>query len=542
VNGIADSRVLPALRRSLARSGGDALSQAARPAVFWGRRWVRVSALLLAIVSAGLVITGLVTGLVGTSSLAAAGTAVKLGGAGAPGGSVVVIPLWALATVLVAAGVTALGLMYVGARRRQMAAAAVRAGGRQVAADLLTVLMEKHASREEQGQWEALLAAVGRMQRELDQVPARGQECGAALDLGVPAARRILDALSIGIVRLDQRDRLVYANQSAVRLLRLRNLDDPGVALQERLAQPALAETLLGLRHHIGAEGVDCRLGQEQDAAVVRLTPIKLGPPCDELIVSIQDITELKKAERSRDELLAHITHELRTPLTNIRAYAETLSGDLFDDKQTQRECYQVISAETGRLSKLIEDLLSVSQVDAGAARLTRSSVQLDELMRQAVRDLQASADAKSVELTLEVHGPVPMISGDRIRLHQVGVNLISNAIKYTAPGGAVLVRVSGGEQSVRLDVADTGVGIAPQWRERIFEKFFRVPNAALDRVEGTGLGLAIVRDVVRLHGGTIAVDSIEDTGTTFTVELPIVASTPGPQPAGNANGAHRDR
>jgi len=124
--------------------------------------------------------------------------------------------------------------------------------------------------------------------------------------------------------------------------------------------------------------------------------------------VTVQDITQLKEAERSRDEFLAHITHELRTPLTNIRAYAETLSDDFFDDEQTRRECYNVIMTETRRLSKLIEDVLSVSQIEAGAARLARVPLRVEESLRQAVQDVQAAADAKSTELTLKIRPSSP--------------------------------------------------------------------------------------------------------------------------------------
>jgi signal transduction histidine kinase len=231
-----------------------------------------------------------------------------------------------------------------------------------------------------------------------------------------------------------------------------------------------------------------------------------------------------RRYERSRDEFLAHVTHELRTPLTSIRAYAETLNDDWFSDEQTRRTCYRVIMTETQRLSRLIEDILSVSQIQAGALRLQRAPLRLDELLRDVLRDFQADADAKGIELQWETPVATPLVLADRARLHQVWTNLVGNALKYTPAGGRVSLRVGADPDRARVEVADTGIGIAAEHHERIFEKFYRVPDAAVVAAPGAGLGMSIARDIVGLHGGTIRVDSSPGCGARFIVELPTCA------------------
>jgi signal transduction histidine kinase len=254
---------------------------------------------------------------------------------------------------------------------------------------------------------------------------------------------------------------------------------------------------------------------------VVRILPLPSDADTGELTVMIQDISQLVQAERSRDDFLAHITHELRTPLTNIRAYTETLSQDFIADEEARRQCYNVIMAETRRLSKLIEDVLSVSQIEAGGARMARTAVRIDELLRETVHETQAAAESKGIELTLKLPSKLPLVHGDRHRLHQVWTNVVGNAIKYTPSGGRVSVEAEASDERISVRVTDTGIGIAPEHHEKIFEKFFRVVDPAVDATEGTGLGLSITREILRMHGGAIRIESTPGKGSTFTVELP---------------------
>jgi signal transduction histidine kinase len=235
-------------------------------------------------------------------------------------------------------------------------------------------------------------------------------------------------------------------------------------------------------------------------------------------------VTQAKEAERARDNFLYHVTHELRTPLTNIRAYAETLSQGVIEDEQTIRECYNVIMGETQRLNRLVEDILNVSQLEVGSARLDVGDVQMDKLLRSVVQDMQGTADAKNIEMVLNLPAKMPQLRGDKERLAVVFTNLVGNAIKYTPQSGRVDVRCAADAGRLRVAVGDTGYGIKPEDQEKIFDKFYRVSDdERVAKIPGTGLGLAIVKETLRLHGGSIIVESTIGQGSTFTVTLPAV-------------------
>jgi signal transduction histidine kinase len=240
-------------------------------------------------------------------------------------------------------------------------------------------------------------------------------------------------------------------------------------------------------------------------------------------ILFVQDVTQAKEAEKARDQFLYHVTHELRTPLTNIRAYAETLSQGVIDDEQTIRECYNVIMSETRRLNQLVEDILNVSQMEVGSARIEVGEVLIDELIRKIVQDMQGNADGKQIDLVLSLPAKLPKVRGDRDRLAVVLTNIVGNAIKYAPQAGRVDVSCSAENERVRISVTDTGIGIASEDQEKIFEKFYRVEDSRVSKIPGTGLGLAIVKETVRLHGGAVFVDSTPDKGSTFTVVLPAI-------------------
>ena len=391
--------------------------------------------------------------------------------------------------------------------------------------------------------WNSLIGFVDGLQRELDTFRCRQSVENSVKSMQSLLSQSILDSLPIGVVRIDGDDRLAYFNCSAAQMLDIDAGDDAAVPVRKGLHDPALIEALLSLRDdgssgrtgRVGLGHVDHEIGADDEEGagigrgrtVLRLTPIPVRDGAgDELVVMVQDVSQLIEAARSRDAFLAHITHELRTPLTNIRAYAETLNEDFFDDEQTRRECYNVIMSETRRLSRLIEDVLSVSQIESGASRFERVQVRLDQSLRQTVQDVQASADAKSIELNLQIPSKVPAVLGDRMRLQQVWVNLLGNAIKYTPQGGSVSVGVQSDERVVRVCVSDTGIGIDPQYHEKVFEKFFRTDQPDVSATEGSGLGLSITQEIVRMHGGSIRVESEMGSGATFIVELPLARET----------------
>lgn len=393
--------------------------------------------------------------------------------------------------------------------------------------------------------WNALIGGVCELQRELDAFRCRQAVDHSVAHLTHKLSHSILDALPIGVVHIDADERVSYCNYSAERMLDAAAADGAqDASLEARFPDAGLVKVIRSLGHAPSREQlpgasnagyVDYTVNHAGGAepaesaakSVIRLTPIVIADgPDDELALLVQDVSQMIEAEKSRDAFLAHITHELRTPLTNIQAYAETLTEDLLEDEQTRHECYNVITSETRRLSRLIEDVLNVSQIESGVARFERVSVRIDESVRKVVQEVQASADAKSITLQLRVPSKVPPVMGDRMRLHQMWTNLLGNAIKYTPDGGSVTVAIQADESLVRLCVSDTGIGIAPEHHERIFEKFYRAESSDIEGTEGTGLGLPITLEIARMHGGSISVESSLGSGSTFIVELPRARET----------------
>ncbi len=392
--------------------------------------------------------------------------------------------------------------------------------------ELLSLTLSDSFGRTAQA-WNRLVAELTALRREFPQTCGQEAARDVLSKFETRTLRQVLDRLPFGVLRVSRDRTIRFANASAAEMLD-RPLDGligrpfsevvDGAEIGAALTEPG---TLTA-----GGLTVDRSTGKGEREAAIRLMllPLEGAGQQGEILVTLQDISHLREAERSRDNFLYHVTHELRTPLTNIQAYAETLTKPDFDDEQTRRECYNVIISETRRLSRLIEDILSVSQLEVGTARFDLGDVDLQRLVRQTVQDNLGAADEKGIELTLKLPPKLPRLRGDKQRLAGLLMNLIGNAIKYTPRQGRVQVSLETGENSVLIHVSDNGVGIAPEDLPHIFEKFYRAAHPAVQEVPGTGLGLAIAREVARLHGGDIRVMSEPGRGSTFTVELPCVA------------------
>jgi signal transduction histidine kinase len=234
----------------------------------------------------------------------------------------------------------------------------------------------------------------------------------------------------------------------------------------------------------------------------------------------------LRELDRLKDEFLSLVSHELRTPLTSIRGYLElVLDEEAGELSAEQRRFLDAVERNSSRLLRLVGDLLFVAQADAGRLGLEHEKVDVADLVADCVEGARPTAHEKAVELTLSAL-PVPALVGDRLRLHQVLDNLVSNALKFTPEGGSVNVRTFSSGDHVIVEVADTGIGIPVADQPRLFERFFRSSAATDQAIPGTGLGLAIVKAIVEAHGGRITVMSAEGHGTTFRVELPLTAQS----------------
>jgi signal transduction histidine kinase len=231
---------------------------------------------------------------------------------------------------------------------------------------------------------------------------------------------------------------------------------------------------------------------------------------------------QLREADRLKDEFVALISHDLRTPLTSIMGYLE-LTLEEGDFSGELRNYLEIADRNAHRLLRLVNDLLFVARLEAGELDLHSSELDLAEVVRESVAEAEPRALANGITLTCRAE-PVPPVNADRGRILQLIDNLVSNAIKFTPEGGEVRVSVAQANGSVRLEVEDTGIGIAAEEQRRLFERFFRASTAAERQIPGTGLGLYIARAIVDAHGGSISVASEPGQGTSFTIDMPVEA------------------
>jgi signal transduction histidine kinase len=228
----------------------------------------------------------------------------------------------------------------------------------------------------------------------------------------------------------------------------------------------------------------------------------------------------LLELDKLKDEFISLVSHELRTPLTSIRGYLELLLDDSrLDDEQ--QGFLGIIDRNSNRLLGLVSDLLMLTQIEAGGLQFDLGPVDLEEVVRESIETATPSAEAGGVELGLTVER-LPAIRGHRLRLAQVLDNLISNALKFTPSGGRVDVRLSAADGTAVIEVQDTGLGIAEDEQQQLFERFFRSAQATRNAIPGTGLGLTISKAIVERHGGRIELESSEGVGTTVRVCLPL--------------------
>jgi signal transduction histidine kinase/CHASE3 domain sensor protein len=248
-------------------------------------------------------------------------------------------------------------------------------------------------------------------------------------------------------------------------------------------------------------------------------------------LVVLRDVTAEREADRLKDEFFALVSHELRTPLTSVIGYLELLrdADDPDDPAAAERATYlKVIERNARRLLRLVGDLLFVAQIEAGRLALDLSGrVDVAAVARQSLEAARPRAADAGVRLVDDVED-AGEVRGDADRLAQAVDNLVSNAVKFTPAGGTVTVRVRRDGDGALVEVADTGMGIASEDQERLFERFFRADAVMTAAIQGVGLGLTIVRAIVEGHGGSIGVDSTPGRGATFRVRLPLAPPTNG--------------
>ena len=327
------------------------------------------------------------------------------------------------------------------------------------------------------------------------------------------ALDELADGLNVMIFLTDTRTRILYANVRAIENFRF--IDPEGqsilavtlsndiVDLVQEVADGGMPLSMESTLHHPDERNVVIQAWRETSA--------------DRVFVSIYDLTDLRRLERVRRDFVANVSHELRTPLASVRLLAETLLEEAEPDREISDKYLNKIVREVDRLTRITQDLLTLSQLDSG--RITKGPTDVAVLVTAVVNQLVPKAASKGLSLRLD--SPESLKANiDEGPFTQLVLNLVDNAVNYTSDG-SVKVKVVDEVDTFRLEVTDTGIGLAKDHQGRIFERFYRVDKGRSRSSGGTGLGLAIVKNIAEAHGGRVSVVSELGHGSTFHVDMP---------------------
>jgi two-component system, OmpR family, phosphate regulon sensor histidine kinase PhoR len=358
-----------------------------------------------------------------------------------------------------------------------------------------------------------LAAVLGRMERDLSQRVGQVQEHSQRL-------QTVLGSMIEGVLAVGTDQRILLANDAGRELL--------DFTTSEPVGKPLLTVTRARPVH----EAIDEALAQsgpierafESPGAHRRTLSLRAtrlpGEPCPGVMVVLHDVTELRRLENLRRELVANVSHELKTPLAAIKAYAETLRMGAVDDPEHNLTFVLRIEEQAERLHQLILDILHIARVEGGEAAFEIVDVPLREVLDECAAQFADAAATRQVELVVELPPASLTARGDEEGVRTIVSNLVDNAIKYTPAKGRVTLRAKASEDAVTIEVQDTGIGIAEKDQGRIFERFYRVDKARSRELGGTGLGLSIVKHLAQAFGGSVGVESVLKKGTTFRVTL----------------------
>ncbi|MDE2464105.1 MAG: hypothetical protein KGO02_10370 [Alphaproteobacteria bacterium] len=339
------------------------------------------------------------------------------------------------------------------------------------------------------------------------------------------AAREILEHLAVPVLLLDASGRVILANKAMRAVIGLDAQKKPVAAVfRTPSVLEAVERTRVSGEPSSIAFTVHVPLERHYEAHVTR---VGQDPPLTALL--LHDLTAIRRAEEARADFVANASHELRTPLAAVSGFIETLKGHARDDAEAREKFLDIMSVESGRMRRLIDDLLSLTRIEQNEHVPPSGRVDLESVVRDAAAALTPLAAADEVEIRIEAPAALPQVTGQRDELIQLFQNLIHNAIKYGRRGGHVWLTLSavagqsrrGAGAMVAVSVRDDGEGIPREAIPRLTERFYRVDVKRSRERGGTGLGLAIVKHIVSRHQGRLSIESQPGQGSNFTVTLP---------------------
>ena len=370
-----------------------------------------------------------------------------------------------------------------------------------------------------------------------------GQLAGAVNNLSVrveesqessDAERRRLDSvlshMSDGVLATDRRGNLTIVNNTALQFL---NIADEEQVLGKSILDVLKIRRQFSIRHLVDEDQDQVILDNLNEDLILSayFSPIKRESGfVSGLVCVLHDVTSQQKEERERKEFVSNVSHELRTPLTSVKSYVEALSDGAINDPELAPRFLGVVSDETERMIRMINDLLSLSRMDSGTAKLNLEYVNINELFNyilnrfdMIIKNEAADPSQKKYTIVRYFTKKDLWVEIDTDKFTQVVDNIMNNAVKYSPDGGVITAHLLETHNHVILSISDQGLGIPRKDLGHIFDRFFRVDKDRSRKQGGTGLGLAISKEVVNLLGGQIWVDSVEGKGSTFYISLPYV-------------------
>jgi two-component system phosphate regulon sensor histidine kinase PhoR len=324
----------------------------------------------------------------------------------------------------------------------------------------------------------------------------------------------VLDQITDGVLIADATGLIQFANPAAGRLFQFGN------PLHHSIAEVVRNHQLV----EAWRRGQQTRQMQNESVEVptrhqyLQLVVIPDQHSSGSLLLA-QDLTRIRRLETVRRDFVSNLSHELRTPLASLKALAETLQEGALDDPPAAHRFVDQIQTEVDALTQMANELLELSKIESGRFSLDRSPIAAADLLHSAAQRMQVQAERANISLRVECAEDLPKVQVDAQRLEQVLINLIHNAVKFTRPGGEVILCAESRPGEIRFSVQDTGIGIPADEVSRIFERFYRVDKSRTGR--GTGLGLSIAKHIVEAHGGKIWAESTEGKGSAFAFTIP---------------------
>ena len=386
--------------------------------------------------------------------------------------------------------------------------------------------------------------AVNEIRLAVQRRARSGRERAEAAEARLAAAEAVIAAVPDPLILLDERRRIVRANTAAAALVGgLSPPCDLATVLRNPAVLTAADAVLRGDPARIVEFTLTVPVERQLRARFARVDRLALDGAV--AVVTLHDVTELKRAEQMRADFIANASHELRTPLATLTGFIETLRGPARDDAEAHERFLAIMGGQATRMTRLVEDLLSLSRIELNEHVLPQGRVAVAPLLQQLAETLELRAGARDMRIVMTLPPDLPDVQGDRDELAQLFQNLLDNAIKYGRPGTEISVGAETsrrpaaiGERGlpalVAITVRDRGEGIAREHLPRLTERFYRVDTARSREMGGTGLGLAIVKHIVNRHRGFLEIDSAPGEGSVFAVLLRPHAGAPSNATAAN--------